>query len=131
MLPLDEATPHLIRREQAHFLSHLPKKNIMHYFDIVNDTHAFNVSEMNFSSRSWMNSLSGSIDVTNPWSVAYFERLSRSFVRHESEPGLFRRIADGVRYERIVIDLARDKLNSNERAHKHDRAATLLPELAF
>jgi len=130
MISLDEETPAPPRWEQAHFLSHLPKKHILDYFDITNES-MLNISELNFSSHSWMSSLSGSFDTSNPWSVAYFERLSKSFLSHESEPNLYRRIADGTKYEKSVISRPSHVEIERPRKHRADRrlnARSLMPE---
>eukprot|EP00966_Prymnesium_polylepis_P004681 107345-Prymnesium_polylepis.1 len=121
MIALDESPPPE-RSAQAHFLSHLPKKTILAKFAGFNYSHPFNATEANVSSRAWMNSLSGSVDLSSPWSAAYFQRLAHSFVQHEShaenntiaEPTLARRIADGRWFEHILHDTI---------VHRHDLTA--------
>merc|ERR1719198_952029 len=114
MIALEEGPVAPERWNQAHFLSHLPKKTILAKFSAFNSTHTFNPQEANISRRSWMNSLSGSADLSNPWSAAYFQRLAHSFLLRESshstenettpEPTLARRIADGHAFEHMLHD---------------------------
>ncbi|KAL3909625.1 MAG: hypothetical protein SGPRY_009356 [Prymnesium sp.] len=91
--------------EQAHFLSHLPKKVILSKMLL------HNVSlEVNTSNRTWMSSLSGKADLSSSWSAAYFQRLATSFMQHSSrhtseqlvEPDLNGRIEDGRLFEAQV-----------------------------